>query len=549
MATYTAAAVGGNWNSAATWGGAGVPTTNDIVLFNQTSGNVTVTSGARCSEINFNSGTGYTGTITFTNTLIIDANTAFTTSGNITLTNAVGFTMVGPNGILWTSSGSLSRVFTSNGKAFNLPLNTGGSGSNTITLIGDFTVSNLQVAIGVLNGSNLIINGNVTGSSSIGSGSSSCVLAGATTTWNTLSVLNRVIFNSSGTITILGTVTCYNSITWTSGTLITTGSTMTMVTMSSISLAGNTLNNMSFTSNVTTTTVTGDFNLTGNLALGGGGGAFNGTGKVFVSGNVIGGGNSGTFTIEMNGTSSTISGTVYHSVIVNTSGTITVGVGCDIGGNSNLTLAVGTLNLANNLVKRGGTTTIAIGFLFTGSGNLVFSNNNFANTIHTVISNGVSFPNSVSINPLQSVTNTLVLNDNFTILGNYSSLMGASGGQNHTINGSNLLVRGNFTVTTTGGITGTSTIVLEGPSSTNLTTSGQIQNNLTVNKSGGATVTVGSSFTWGLANRTLTMNSPVNFLTNSTTLTLSGTPLTINNSSGSQFFNMTVPTGVTLNIN
>jgi hypothetical protein len=347
----------------------------------------------------------------------------------------------------------------------------------------------------------------------------------------------------------LGTVTCHNSITWTSGTLITTGSTMTMVTMSSISLAGNTLNNMSFTSNVTTTTVTGDFNLTGNLALGGGGGAFNGTGKVFVLGNLIGNGNGGTFTVEMNGTSNTISGTVYQPTIINTSGTITVGVGCEVGNNKNLTLTAGTLNLANNLTRRGGTTTIAIGFILTGSGNLLFRDVNFLATTHTVISNGVSFPNSVQILPATNVSNSLVLNDNFTILGDYSSLVGSSGNQAHTINGSNLLVRGNFTVTTTGGIIGTSTIVLEGSSSTNLTTSGQIQNNLTVNKSGGVTVTVGSSFTWGLANRTLTMNSPVNFLTNSTTLTLSGTPLTINNSSGSQFFNMTVPSGVTLNIN
>jgi hypothetical protein len=57
MATYTATALGGNWNVAATWSGGapgGVPTTGDIVLFNQLSGPITVTSGARCSEINFN---------------------------------------------------------------------------------------------------------------------------------------------------------------------------------------------------------------------------------------------------------------------------------------------------------------------------------------------------------------------------------------------------------------------------------------------------------------------------------------------------------------
>lgn len=547
MAIYTAAAGGGNWNVSATWGGAGVPTTGDIVLFNASSGNVTVTSGATCSEINFNSGTAYAGTITFANILTIAANTSFATSGNITLSPAVGFTMTGPNGINWTSTGNLSRIFTSNGKAFNLTFNTGGNGGNTITLTGDFTISNFGGQINTLNGSNLIINGNVSGN--ILAGTSSCVLAGASTTWNTGITLNRVVFNSSGTITISGAVTCNTSITWTSGTLVSTGSTMSMLAMSSISLAGRTLNNMSFAPTSTITTVTGDFNLTGNMSLGFGGGAMNGAGKAIVLGNVSGGGNAGTFTIEMQGTSNTILNTINQPVIINTSGTITVGTNCDIGNNSNLTLTAGTLNFANNLIKRGGTTTIAIGFLFTGSGNLVFSNVAFANTTHTITSNGVSFPNSVQILPSSNVSNSLTLNDNFTVLGSFSSLVGTSTNQAHTINGNSLFVRGNFIVTTTGGVIGTTTIVLEGAAPANWTSSGPIQNNFTINKSGGAIVTVGSSFTWGLANRTLTMNSPVNFLTNSTTFTLSGTPLTITNSSNSSFFNLTILAGVILNIN
>lgn len=547
MATYTAAAVGGNWNVSATWGGAGVPTTGDTVLFNELSGPVTVTLGAACSELNLNSGTGYANIITFANTLSISANA---TLGNITFSSKTalqGFAMVGPNGIAWSGIGNLSKTITNFTVPFNLPFTTSGSSGNTFTLSGNFTVSNLSSnSVGTFNGSNLIINGNV--SAIISAGTSSCVLAGASTIWNTGTTLNRVVFDSSGTITISGTVSCLTSITWTSGTLVSTGSTVSMQSMSAISLAGRTLNNMSFPTTATVCTVTGDFTLTGNLSFGGAGATMNGAGRVFVSGNVSGSGNSGSFRIEMNGTSNTISGTVNQSVIINTSGTITVGAGCDIGGNSNLTLTAGTLNLSNNLTRRGGTTTIAIGFLFTGSGNLLFRDTPFAATAHTVISNGVSFPNSVQILPATNVSNSLTLNDNFTVLGSFSCLVGGSGNQAQTINGNSLFVRGDFIVTTTGGVIGTTNIILEGSANANWTMSGPIQNNFTVNKSGVAVVTAANSITWGLNGRTLTLNSIVNFATN-TTFTLSAaatSTLTISNSSSSQFFNMVVPVSITL---
>jgi len=535
MATYTAAAGGGNWDNPTTWGGAGVPTTGDIVLFNATSGNVTVTSGAVCSEINFNSGTAYAGTITFTNTLTIAATSAFSTSGNITLSPAVGFTIAGSNGILWTSTGGLSRIFTSNGKAFNRPFVTGGNGSNVITLTGDFTVSDINSAFTGLNGSNLIITGNVSSASSIAAGTSSCILAGVLTTWNSGASLNRVIFNSTGTITILGTVACYTSITWTQGTLVTTGSTMAVQVMTSISLAGKTLNNMSFSSNATTTTVTGDFNLTGNLTLGGGGGVFNGTGKVFVSGNVIGGGNGGSFTIEMNGTSSTISGTVNQPVIVATSGTITVGTSCDIGNNSNLTLTSGTLNLANNLTRRGGITTISLGFILTGSGNLIFTNVPNGATNHTFFSNGISWPNSVQILPSSNVSNTLTLNDNLTVLGSFTTSVGTSGGQVQAINGNSLFVRGNLTIDNP--TSGTTNIFIFSSGTTIWSGTSRLGNNLTINKTAGS-VTINGTVYFGNS-KTLTYTTVSGtFTTTGSTLripTLSGTVNLDLNAAGTGF--------------
>jgi len=541
MATYTATALGGNWNVAATWSGGtpgGVPGSGDVALFNQLSGPVTVTSGARCSELNFNSGTGYANTITFANELLIEATSAFATAGNITLSNAVGFTIAGPNGINWNSTGNLSRIFTSFSIPFNLPFRITGNGSNTITLVGNFTVSNFNGNIGTLNGSNLIINGNLF--AGITSGTSSCVLAGATTTWNTGSSLNRVIFNSAGTITILGSVNCYTSITWTSGTIVTTGSTITMQVMSSISLAGITLNNMSFPTTATICTVTGDFTLIGNLSFSGSGATMNGTGKVFVLGNVTGSGNSGTFRIEMQGTANTIQGTVNQPVIINTSGTITIGPANDFGGN--LTLTAGTLNLANNLTKRGSNFIIATGFLFTGSGNLLFRDVSFINTTCTITTNGVSFPNSVQILPQTNVSNTLILNDNFTVLGSFSCLIGASSGQVHTINGNSLFVRGNFTTTTTGGVAGTTTIVFEGTSDMTWSQIGQMQNNITINKPT-ANVSISGTFPWGAAGRTLNRIAG-NILPGSSAISIPNSiSVTINDMT---FWSLTVGTNVTI---
>ena len=209
MATYTAAAGGGNWDNPLTWGGAGVPIAGDTALFDQNSGPVTVTAGAVCSELNLNSGTGYQNTITFANTLTVS-------SGNITFsskTAAQGFAMVGPNGILWNNGGFLSRTVTSFIVPFNLPFASTGNGSNTFTLTGDFTVSDFSNnSVGTFNGSNVIINGNIL-SGGVSAGTSSCIISGATSTWSA-GTLNRVVINSpGGTVTISGSVVCNTSLT------------------------------------------------------------------------------------------------------------------------------------------------------------------------------------------------------------------------------------------------------------------------------------------------------------------------------------------------
>jgi hypothetical protein len=137
----------------------------------------------------------------------------------------------------------------------------------------------------------------------------------------------------------------------------------------------------------------------------------------------------------------------------------------------------------------------------------------------------------------------IILNSNANT-GNLTINGGAAG----AINGAfTLSVSGNLIPTN--GLSGTSTIQMVGSSNATIST-GTIQNNLTINKSGVATVTFTASNTWGTTNRILTFNSNAIF-TLGTTLTLSGSPLTIVNNSTpvTQFVNISIPANATLNIN
>jgi hypothetical protein len=166
----------------------------------------------------------------------------------------------------------------------------------------------------------------------------------------------------------------------------------------------------------------------------------------------------------------------------------------------------------------------------------------------TIGSNGVQFGGAALSNVLiqqilfgAGAGQVLTLNANTNI-----GILTVNGAASGTINGSTLFVRNS--INPANGILGTSTITMEGSDSATVS-GGSIQNNLTINKSSGAVIIFASTLTWGAANRTLTINSLCNFSANSNTFTLAGTPLTINNSSASQFFNMTVPANTTLNIN
>jgi hypothetical protein len=83
MATYTAAADGGNWADDATWGGGGHPVAGDTAILNATSGNVTLSAAAACAVLDC---TGYTGTLAF-------ATYSLTATGNVTLPSGMSATV------------------------------------------------------------------------------------------------------------------------------------------------------------------------------------------------------------------------------------------------------------------------------------------------------------------------------------------------------------------------------------------------------------------------------------------------------------------------
>jgi hypothetical protein len=224
----------GNYNSTTNWSatsggasGASVPTTADDVTWdaNSGSGTVTINVASVAKSVNF---TNFTGTVDFQNTLAV--------AGNITLGSGMSFTNTIGTPVLRVTAGA---TLTSNGIAFPYDFSVL-TAAGTITLVGDWECNNFthDVSTGniVINGSTFFINGNLTNLNTIRSisGTTVYVMQGTgtlssnfTTTGN---IVTNLVFNTIGTITIIGIVGHTSPITWTytSGTIITSGSTFSL---------------------------------------------------------------------------------------------------------------------------------------------------------------------------------------------------------------------------------------------------------------------------------------------------------------------------------
>ena len=435
-------------------------------------------------------------TITFASIIIPNLTLGKTTAGTGQAVTISGTTPTIKNLVITNGASNagvtlLSSAITITGSISNT-LGTFSNNTGQITFSGTCTIS----APG---------NSYISGGFIVGSGSS-------------LQMINDV-YLQNGTITFTGTgalipgtftLFCPGVITFNTGTVTWYNITLTATgQIYPLSSALNISNNLTVNTTGAAVGISGAFpiNVSGSyLNPAGGGLGISNTLNMLGTGTIeMFGGISGTATININGTGTYTFGSVAYPTTSLT----------------NITLVLVGVKTAQVYSTTGHTLSL---------NTCILSTNNTATGGSQIIWGNISL--------LSNVTNTLTYDT--TALGNLSSV-------NASINTGKLYVGGNLSVTT--GIGGSSTIELNGSSNTTWS-AGTYQNNIVINKSGVGTkvTTATGTITWGLANRTLTINSAVDFLTNSTTVTLSGTPLTINNSYGNSFRNLNIPAGITLTL-
>jgi hypothetical protein len=543
MAVYTWVGLTDDWSTGNNWSPtapAGGPLGSDTATINNAQP-CRVTANSNCLTLNF---TGFTSSFRIENGVTL---TVF--GGAITLDSGMTYDQ--------TTTGILSTK--------------GNQNSITITFAG-ITIPNLRI-----------------GKTSVAS-TQTVIISGTTPTIKNLIVTND---NTNSTTTLSGTPVTITSSLNVNGTGPLTGTLLTFVGTCTISTSSST----GYINNGFTVTTGSSLQMLSTIYMGAGTITFNGTATL----------NPGTFALFYSTTSSASidSGSVtWYDVSFNVNGgtltllsnlnvsrdfgclnsTFTGAFSINIGRNANLIGTSSTLNSATtiNLIGTGsllistihnggtinintanpsgytlGNVTYPTTFLSGAAFNLVGTSvaQVYSTTAHTlrvattaVISTNNTATGANIVGGSEIIYGNLLVNNSIgqftyesTFLGNLTTL------GNAIINGAKIKGAGNLSSGTS--LTGTSTIELDG--SANATWGvGTYQNNIIVNKSGGAVVTTGAgTITWGLASRTLTINSPINFLTNSTTLTLANaTPVTIVNTFGSPFFNITMP-NITLNIN
>ena len=541
MAAYTWVGTTSNWSTGSNWSPAapaGGPTSADTVTINNAAP-CTVTAASSCLTINF---TGYTSTftinsgftltvfgtaitlatgmtydqtttgilstrgnqtaitITFAGITIPNLTLGKTTAGSIQTVTISGTTPIIKNLVI--TNGFSSAVVTLTGPAITIT----GSLSNTL---GPLTNNTGQITFsGACTISSFDSSASISGGFIVGSGSSLQMTSNVYLQNGTVTFSGGTLNPNTFTLFCPGIVTFNTStVTWYNVTLSASGQVYPLLSALNIS------NNLTITSSTTGLAFSGGFtiNLSGSLLT--------------TNSNQLG---LGTSILNMLGTGLIdIAGITNGTLNINGTGTYTIGSAT----NPTLTATSLTINLVGTSIAQVYSTT---SHTLSTQGGLTLSTNNTPTGANIVGGSQITWGN-ISLTSNQTTTLTY----DTIALGNLSSV-------SHALNGAKLYVAGNLSVTTV--ISGTATIELNG--STNTTWSaGSYQNNIIVNKTGVGTkvTTAAGTITWGLANRTLTMNSAVDFLAGSTTFTLSGTPLTINDTFGNPFFNVNIPAS-TLNI-
>lgn len=300
---FIAGGVDNNWDTAGNWsatdGGAasGVkPTASDDVFFTSNSPNCTVNTAGVGLTINF---TGYTNTITMTAGLSI--------SGSVTLSAAM--TIAGASTLTILAAATL----TSNGKTWPNSL-TFTTSTVTVTLADNWDVNGTltrTAGILTLNGNTINVAGglNLQTSSAV-SGTTNIVLDGTGTVSLAGNLGNNLTINTAGTITFSAATHALGggTFTYTAGTVVTTGSTISSLFATTWAANGITWNNLTLGGGSTTHTLNENLNCSGLLAVGSGAST-----TTTINGNQINAGGG----VRHRGTSGNVQGTT----IINATGT------------------------------------------------------------------------------------------------------------------------------------------------------------------------------------------------------------------------------------
>ena len=464
MAIITISDTGGNWNSVATWVGGVVPTITDDVVATATSGPLTLNiSTAVAKSVNF---TNYVNTLSLTTT-----NGALNIAGNLTL--SAGMTVTGTAG---TFAFNASATWTSNGKTWtgNYIINIA---ALTITLADAAVIDgNVTHASGgtthTINGFTLNVNGNLTASSGrIFTGTTKYIFS--TTTTQTITVSGTfqsdIDINASGTVTF-GTFN-YNTgtLTYITGTVVTTGSTLNLSNAGTPTLATNGIswNNITISTG-TTVTLTNALNVTGIFTYGSGGTpvTLNGSTATF-SGDIIASGIndngsilSGTTNIIIDGTgtwshSSTFIATITNNLTINTTGTLTLGarVGYNTG---TLTYTSGDVVTSGSTLTIAGSATLDLGLMPTALNNLTTSGASPTITLLSDLYVSGTLTLTSTVTPVWTgntlyIGGNLIHQTNSVHSGTTAFVMNGTGTYSST--SINCVIRNNFTINTTGKIT------------------------------------------------------------------------------------------------
>lgn len=242
-ARYLVSGGDGNWGSTNNWSatsggasGASVPTSADDVTFDSNSGatNITLNTSAR-SALTWTVTSGYTGTVTFSQTL--------TVSGTVSL--GANMVFAGSSALIISASGI---TITSNGKTVGVPLSINPGNSGTITLGDNWTCSENVTYQSVNATGTLALNSNTiycaknfttSAGSAVALGGTTQVVLNGTGTLQSVNTTQGpfrlpIEINTSGTITLGPLVLNQGTLKYTAGTVVSTGSTLTLTAASTI---------------------------------------------------------------------------------------------------------------------------------------------------------------------------------------------------------------------------------------------------------------------------------------------------------------------------